>query len=241
MPFCRNCGKEVREKAKFCPKCGNNVIYTKTDAGASSLQRIKNYLPLVLGGLIIVIILFFVIWRAEKDPVQDNVSGKTPLRDTPTTSLALTTTITPTSTLNRSFISLNGQRIGRWFSSDTQSIFQVHSFNDELFADIYPSGIMSVFLNYSGSPVTVQEVRIVDRDTNKEVCEVVTRLPYGLGEDHYNKLFLGLEIVGCPKKNLGDAYSYKFHITYSKEINGIIRKNEGSLIIEGVFNKTGIV
>ena len=43
MPFCSNCGAEVKENTKFCDKCGNdweNEWWTENgDVGESQLRR----------------------------------------------------------------------------------------------------------------------------------------------------------------------------------------------------------
>jgi len=36
MPFCSNCGKEVNEGVKFCPKCGKRLIKTQREQTATS-------------------------------------------------------------------------------------------------------------------------------------------------------------------------------------------------------------
>ena len=45
MPFCANCGNEIPEDAKFCPKCGTAVIKTFESALVANSQPVASPKP----------------------------------------------------------------------------------------------------------------------------------------------------------------------------------------------------
>lgn len=42
IKFCRNCGKELREGAKFCSGCGSQVVYEATENSSNENANIGN-------------------------------------------------------------------------------------------------------------------------------------------------------------------------------------------------------
>lgn len=88
--FCRNCGVEVAESAKFCPSCGAAVgqpqaaagpaeapawqANTGASSGTQPVKKKKSKVGLILGAVVIVAVLFFFLKGG--DPVDLVTGGK---------------------------------------------------------------------------------------------------------------------------------------------------------------------
>lgn len=69
--FCKNCGKEIEDGTKFCPKCGAACDAAKGQDGASvdeiankTLDSVSDTIektnPLCIAGLVLTVLMFFV-------------------------------------------------------------------------------------------------------------------------------------------------------------------------------------
>ena len=74
--FCGNCGKEINEKTKFCPYCGqavqsaaNNMNYTENHIGHQKSSSGK-WIVLTIAIIAVVIIGFFTLGNPEDEILQ---------------------------------------------------------------------------------------------------------------------------------------------------------------------------
>lgn len=58
--FCRNCGKELPEEAKFCPNCGYNKTNSEASAKSSSSGKITAINVLTILSMVLGIFAFFI-------------------------------------------------------------------------------------------------------------------------------------------------------------------------------------
>ncbi len=60
MPFCRECGVEIKEIAKFCPKCGNPRKTKVQKNEIPYLSFLKNKKQIIITGAIIILLILFI-------------------------------------------------------------------------------------------------------------------------------------------------------------------------------------
>jgi len=90
MPYCKNCGAEVKETAKFCPKCGTE----RRASVAKEEKRIK--LPqdkrMLVGGIIAICIICIGAFAILNQPSNEETAITTPTTLSTTASTSTTTT-----------------------------------------------------------------------------------------------------------------------------------------------------
>ena len=64
MPYCKNCGAELAESAKFCPKCGTQVGTQTTGRREASSSRRKGLNPWILAGIAVLAAIVLIAFVA---------------------------------------------------------------------------------------------------------------------------------------------------------------------------------
>ena len=71
--ICKNCGKEVKDGANFCPSCGaktENQIAANIEVGSATAETAKKKYPtkLVIGAIIVVVIVIIgILGSSDED------------------------------------------------------------------------------------------------------------------------------------------------------------------------------
>lgn len=64
--FCQHCGKEINEEWAICPNCGNSLKETELSKESDkSIKKKSKKMWLVLGGIFVIIIVFFMLIGSE--------------------------------------------------------------------------------------------------------------------------------------------------------------------------------
>ena len=77
--YCKNCGKEIKDGMRFCPRCGKPVSQTtggKKRTGGSGKKKPDMNKKLIAGAAVIVIVILAVVAGnniVKKDPAQEPV------------------------------------------------------------------------------------------------------------------------------------------------------------------------
>ncbi len=76
--FCKNCGKEMKDSAAFCPECGaktENQIAANIEVGSATAETAKKKYPtkLVIGAIIAAIVIIIIAIAASGGDDSDNV------------------------------------------------------------------------------------------------------------------------------------------------------------------------
>lgn len=58
--FCKNCGTQMKDGSRFCPKCGTSVINTSVRSG--NVQKQRNPLWIMIVSVVLVVILIVTIF-----------------------------------------------------------------------------------------------------------------------------------------------------------------------------------
>ena len=73
VKYCRKCGVELKEKAIFCPNCGEKAIAPNKNF----FEKFK--IPLIIGGIIIITLIAFALLTPQTQIVEvDNVEFEIP-------------------------------------------------------------------------------------------------------------------------------------------------------------------
>lgn len=73
MPFCSNCGNEVKNDEKFCSECGNNLKTTSSNTNGRS-SNLKKYSLIFAGVIVAILVLGFMVNTYLGRQMEDEVS-----------------------------------------------------------------------------------------------------------------------------------------------------------------------